>query len=62
MIIFRNDATAYNASLLWSSVGGTRWDSAYGYKSKQGVADAILEITGNYTKIPRSQIFITQKV
>eukprot|EP01084_Bolivina_argentea_P006972 13157_1 len=56
------DAVGYNASLLWASVGGTRWDSAHSYQSKQGIADAILEITQNFTKIPRSHIFITQKV
>eukprot|EP01084_Bolivina_argentea_P257453 433759_1 len=56
------NAVGYNASLLWASVGGRRFDSAYEYRSKQGVADAILSITQNFTKIPRSDIFITQKV
>ncbi len=51
-----------NVSLSWFSVGGRRWDSAYCYVSKKGIADAILEVTNNYTTIPRSEIFITQKV
>eukprot|EP01083_Nonionella_stella_P292085 993589_1 len=56
-----NNAVAKSASLVWLSVGATRFDSAYGYKSKQGVADAILEYTKNYTTTPRADIFITQK-
>merc|ERR1719411_809319 len=53
-----NDATGYNASLLWWSLGQRGWDSAYSYHSKQGIANAILDLTNNYTTTKRSDIWI----
>eukprot|EP01084_Bolivina_argentea_P258104 434993_1 len=53
---------AYNSSLQWYSIGGRRWDSAYNYATKWGVAGALLNITQNWTKISRSEIFITSKI
>eukprot|EP01084_Bolivina_argentea_P211528 359821_1 len=57
-----NYTVSYNSSLKWFSIGGRRWDNAYCYESKKGVADALVKLTNNYTTIPRSEIFITQKV
>ena len=59
----------YNHTLKWLKLwtdygdqkGIIRFDSAEQYRSKTGVARAIVEYTQNYTKIPREKIFITSK-
>eukprot|EP01084_Bolivina_argentea_P257457 433763_1 len=57
-----NYSVAFDASLSWFALNGTRWDSAYSYGSKKGIADGLNYVTNNYTTVPRSNIFITQKV
>eukprot|EP01084_Bolivina_argentea_P257466 433777_1 len=57
-----SNQTAYNLAINWYNIGGRRYDSAHGYPTQFGIADALLNLTQNYTKIPRSDIFITSKI
>ena len=57
-----NYTTGFNTALQWFNLGGKRWDSAHSYKSVQGVADGLLNVTNSWSTTPRSDIFITQKI
>ena len=57
-----NDTVGFNTVFEWYSVGGRRWDSAYSYESVGGVAKGLLNLTENWTKIDRKEIWITQKI
>ena len=57
-----NYTLGYIASQQWIELGGKRIDAAITYPSVKGVGAGMLNITQNYTAIPRSQLFITNKM
>eukprot|EP01084_Bolivina_argentea_P258101 434989_1 len=52
----------YSAATKWLSVGGTYFDEAHCYPSRQGVSAGVLNYTEHYTKIKRKDLFIASKV
>eukprot|EP01084_Bolivina_argentea_P077678 140934_1 len=52
----------YESATKWLLNGGTYFDSAHCYPERFGVAAGVLNYTQNWTKIPRSDIFLVSKV
>ena len=56
----------YNTSQIyaqqWYNLGGKRYDSSDDYPSNGGIAQGILSVTENWTKSPRSSVFIVSKI
>lgn len=52
----------FESATKWLSVGGTYFDEAYCYPSREGVAAGVLNYTENYTKIKREDLFLVSKV
>ena len=57
-----DEAAGFENTLKWFNIGGARWDSAFLYESRGGVAAALLNVTNDWTTTKREDIFITDKV
>ena len=57
-----DEAAGFENTLKWFNIGGARWDSAFLYESRGGVAAGLLNVTNNWTTTKREDIFITDKV
>ena len=56
-----NISSASQATIDWFNLGGRRFDNADSYNAWQGVAAGLLQLSSNWTKVNRSEIFLVSK-